>query len=333
MTEVWIWAEQRNHQLLPVSLELLGKGQELKEALRGTLAAVVIGDDTEGLARELVSYGAEKVYRVDHPDLAVYQPLAYARVLADLAREGAPEIILLGGTANGMDLAPRVAARLATGLTAHCIDLRVEESEGQKVLAQIVPGFGGNLLVKILCPQARPQMATVRPGVLEKPAADPARTGEIITREVSLDPADFRVRTLEVKEEKPEGVPLEEAEVVVSSGWGFAGLGGIDEAQKLADLLGAAMGGTRPVVDAGWLPADRMIGQSGKNVRPRLFISLGASGAMHYTTGFSQAKVILAVDQNPGAPIFELADVGIVGDLREILPELHRGLEELLAEK
>lgn len=326
--EVWVLAEQRRGRLLDVSLELVGKGVELSQDLRVTPAAVVIGDRVEQLARELADYGAEKVYLVEDPRLQLYQSDVYANLVTDLINQHQPEIVLVGATDIGRDLAPTIAAKLGTGLTAHCVDLYIEEIEGKPQLIQVVPGWGQNLMIKIVCPEKRPQMATVRPGVMLKPDKVKRRDGEIIRVEIDINDSDFRARTLEMVEEEPAGVPVEAAEVVVAGGWGLYTRGGVEYAEELAQLLGAALGGTRPVVDAGWMAKDRMIGQSGKVVSPRLFISLGASGAIQFTTGFLNAKVILAIDQNPNAPIFEVADIGIVGDLRDVLPCL---LEELRA--
>lgn len=321
-SELWVWAEQRRGRLLPVSLELLGKARELAPALGAVPAAVLLGQGVEEAAGELFAHGAEKVYLVDHPLLRLYQSDAYADLLARLAGERGPEVILLGATTLGRELAARVAARLGTGLTAHCVDLYVNE-EGR--LVQVVPGLGRGTLWEYVCLR-NPQMATVKPGVFPVPKGDPGRRGELVRVPCDVREESLRARTLEMAEEEPAGVSLEAAEVVVAGGWGLHAAGGFEPVRELARLLGAAVGGTRPAVDRGWIPEELMIGQSGKTVSPRLFVSLGASGAMHFTTGFLGSGVIFAVDQNPGAPIFEVADVGIVGDLRAVLPLL---IEEL----
>ncbi len=285
------------------------------------MAAILIGKEVGELADELVAYGAERVYLAEDSRLELYQSEAYAEILAGLIREGPPEVVLVGATSIGTDLAARVAAKVGTGLTAHCIDLYIEDIEGRPVLTQIVPGWGGNLAVKIVCPRHRPQMATVKAGVLEKPTRDDERRGEIVSLVPRLGEESFRARSVAlVEEEGEEETPLEEAERIVAVGWGMNSVGGIQPARDLAELLHAVLAGTRPVVDKGWLPDTRMIGQSGKTVRPKLFVSLGASGAMHFTTGFSKAKLVLAVDQNRQAPIFEVCDLGIVGNLQKILP-------------
>ncbi|MFC1974618.1 electron transfer flavoprotein subunit alpha/FixB family protein [Chloroflexota bacterium] len=219
-----------------------------------------------------------------------------------------------------MDLAPRVAAKVKTGLTAHCTDLYIDKAGDKPQLIAVVPGWGGNLMVKIACPEKRPQMATVKPGVMEKPDRVKDRQGQIIRIETNINDADFRARTIEIIEEKPSGIPLDEADIIVAGGWGLESVGGFELVEELAEVLGGAVGGTRPAVDKGWLPEERMIGSSGKTVSPKFFISAGASGAMHFTTGFLKSKVILAIDKNPKAPIFEVCDLGIVGDLGKIIP-------------
>ncbi|MBC7107108.1 MAG: electron transfer flavoprotein subunit alpha/FixB family protein [Firmicutes bacterium] len=316
--EVWVWAERRRGRLLPVALELLGRARGLARDLGAVPAAVVAGHGVEEAAGELFARGADRVYLLDHPLLEPYQAEACAELLAGLARERGPAAILLGATALGPELAARVAARLGTGLTAHCVDLYVNE-EGR--LVQVVPGLNPGTLWEYVC-LTDPQMATVKPGVFPLPAPEPGRRGEVVRVPCEVREESLRARTLEAVEGEPAGPSLEEAGVVVAAGWGLRDAGGIEAARELARLLGAALGGTRPAVDQGWLPEELMIGQSGRTVSPRLFVSLGASGAMHFTTGFLGSGVVFAVDQNPRAPIFEVADVGIVGDLREVLPLL-----------
>jgi len=285
--EIWVWAEQRQGTLMPVSLELLGKGQELSGKLGGKVAAVLIGGEVKGLASELLEHGCDKVYIAEDPALSLYQSGLYGNLLARYIEESKPEIVLWGATSVGGELAAWVAAKLRTGLTAHCIDLYIDEIEGKLQLVQVVPGWGGNLGLKIVC-DTRPQMATVKPGVMAEPPRRKAE-GEIVALATEIKGSDLR-----------------------------------------AETTGGAVGGTRPALDKGWITESRLIGQSGKTVSPDLFISLGASGAAQFTTGFEKAKVILAVEQNPQAPIFEMADIGIVGDLRNVLPlliqELKKGL-------
>jgi electron transfer flavoprotein alpha subunit len=294
-----------------------------------TLASVLLGDEVEEAAWELIFHGAEKVYLLEDARLRHYQSEAYARLLAELIKEHEPQIILIGATEIGKELAPKIAAKLKTGLTAHCIDLYVGEVDAAFHLIHVVPGWGGNLLMHIICPQRRPQMVTVKPGVLPKAVRDENRQGKIIRVKPDVRDEDFsRIETVEVVEEPPQGKSLESADVVVCGGWGMNALGDFSGVQELADILGGVVAGTRPALDKGWVDEAHLIGQSGKTVGPGLFVSLGASGAMHYTTGFMGSKVVLAVDQNPLAPIFQVADIGIVGDLREVIPCLIEELEK-----
>ena len=325
--EIWVIGEQRRGKLEEVSLELLSKGTALSQSMGVTLSAVLLGDEVEEVARELVFYGAEKVYLLEDARLRYYQSEAYARLLAGVIKEHEPQVVLIGATEIGQELAPKVAAKLRTGLTAHCIDLYVGEVDASPHLIHVVPGWGGNLVMHIICPQKRPQMVTMKPGVLPKMVRDDNKKGRIIRVKPDIGDKDFsRIETVEVVEEPPKGEALESADVVVCGGWGMNALGGFSKVQELADILGGAVAGTRPAMDKGWVDEARMIGQSGKTVRPGLFVSLGASGAMHYTTGFMGSKVVLAVDQNPQAPIFQMADIGVVGDLCEVVPCL---IEEL----
>ena len=328
LPEVWVWAERSVGRIARVSLELLSKGGDLAQRLRGRLAVVLIGNNLRDAAQELIGYGAQKVYLIEDPGLELYQSNAYTRLLAESIQEHRPEVVLLGATSLGKELASRVAARLEIGLVAHCVDLYVDENGERLQLVQVVPGWSGNLMLKILCPERRPQMATIRAGIMELPSRDESRRGEVIVEVVSLKKEDFRIKTIKVVEEKPVGAELEEAEVVVAGGWGLYSAGGFELARELAQLLKGVVAGTRPVVDKGLVPEEHLLGQSGKMVSPKLTFSLGASGAMHFTTGFLKSKVILAVDLNPEAPIFEICDIGIVGDLREILPRLVEELKE-----
>lgn len=316
---IWVLAEAKGEQVARVSLELLGRATELSSGVGGPVACLLIGYQVDSLVPELARQGAQTVYLAGHPRLAYYQSEAYASIVAGLVRQHMPEVLLFGSTDTGMDLAPRVAAKLGTGLTAHCVDLTVEKRQGVPLVCQIVPGWGDNML-GILCPQKRPQMATVRPGVFRLPRGGQDREAVVVRVPVRLDERLFRAETIEVKDDRSVSQPLEGAETVIAVGWGVYSLGSLSLVEELAQVTGGVIGGTRPMVDRGWVSADRMIGQSGKTVGPQLFISLGASGAMHFTTGFERAGFVLAVDQNPEAPIFKVADAGIVGDLREVLP-------------
>jgi electron transfer flavoprotein alpha subunit len=322
--EVWVWAEQRQKKLAGVSLELLGKGRELADRLGADLASVLVGKGIIELGPELVSYGADKVYLLQDKRLEFCNTNLFARIIADLATRFKPQVLLVGGSTLGREISASVAARLNTGLTAHCIDLYIDE---ESRLVQVVP-WEENRLMEIVCLRS-PQMATARPGIFPKPVRNDTRKGEIIEVAFPFSGEDSGFRVVEIVEEQRPEATLEAAEVVVAGGWGLHPVGGFAAIRELAQILGAAVGGTRPAVDAGWISEEQMIGQSGKIVSPRLFISIGASGAMHFVTGFLGSKVILAVDQNPEAPIFEVADIGLVGDLRELLPLLTNEIRRL----
>jgi electron transfer flavoprotein alpha subunit len=319
---IWIFAEVNKGSLAKVTQELLGKANSLRQESGMGIASVLIGSKVEPFARELAAIGSDQVYIIDDPQLEYYQSEPYTIALAGLLKEHSPEIFLLGATDIGLDLAPRVAAKLATGLTAHCVDLKLEKHDDTSCLHQVVPVWGSGIMAEMICPQKRPQMATIKPGTFDLPLAKVAGKGSIINVAVRFDDKHFRARTLEVTASESSGIPIEEADILIAVGWGVHVAGVYAMAQKLADSLHAEIAATRPMVDQGYVPADRMIGQSGKIVNPRLFISLGASGAMHFTTGFIKSRYILAIDQNPEAPIFKVADLGIVGDLARILPPL-----------
>jgi electron transfer flavoprotein alpha subunit len=323
--EVWIWAEQRRGKLLPCACELLGKGFELSQDLGGKLAAVLAGSEIRGLASELMDYGCEKIYLLEDPRLALYHGDLYTDLLSGLIGQSRPEIVLWGATTTGTELSARVAARLRLGLTAHCIDLHIEDMDGEPRLVQVVPGWSGNLALRIIS-RTTPQMATVKPNLMSKPPRRKVE-GEVVPVPVEMGDGDLRAKAIEIVEEQGEEMPLEEAEIVISGGWGLHAVGGFAPLEEIASILGGAVAGTRPAFDKGWIPEGRMIGISGKVVSPKLFVSLGASGATQYTTGFARSDVILAVDQNPDAPIFEIADIGIVGNLQTILPLLIKELK------
>ncbi|HEU20643.1 MAG TPA: electron transfer flavoprotein subunit alpha/FixB family protein [Deltaproteobacteria bacterium] len=334
MRELIVYAEQKGGMLVDVSLEMMAQAVQLSHRINGTISAILIGDSCGYNADELICHGAHKVYLVEDKRLALYQNAATAKVVADILSVQSPEIVLIGGTSVGTDVAARVAARLRTGLTAHCIDLSIEEIDGEDQLVQTVPGWGGRMSVKIVCPQRRPQIVTIRPGVMEKGDPDPTRRGDLIPVMPVLTEDDFGARTLAFVEEKTKAGSLDDARIIVSGGFGLYGSGGFRLIEALADVVNGEIAGTRPAVDHGWIEEERLIGQSGKNVRPRLFISIGTSGAMHYTTGFSRAQVVVAIDRNASAPIFDVAHIGIVGDLNRIIPCIIKELtKEALPER
>jgi len=325
LKEILVWAEQRDGRLMSVALEILSKARELAGPLGARVSAVVIGEGGGACPDELVAHGADRVFVVEDARLRLYQADAFTAILCRIVGETRPGLVLLGATSVGADLAPAAAARLATGLTAHCTDVHIEDIDGRAPPVMTVPGWRGNLMVKIVCPEKRPVMATVRTGVMEKRAPDPSRTGEVVALEAGLGEGEFRARTIEKVAEAGEG-ELEQARVVVSGGFGFYEAGGTALLEELALAAGGVTAGSRPACDAGWVPESRLIGQSGKTASPDLFITVGASGAPHYTTGVAKSKIVVAVDRNPTAPIFDVADFGIAGDLREVLPAL---VEEL----
>ena len=323
---IWVWIEQRNGKLMDVSLQTLGKGIELAENLAGKVAAVLIGDNVENLAKEIIGYGADNVYLVSDTSLKLYQSRAYTRIISELIALHKPDIMLMGASNIGVDLAPAVAARVKTGLTAHCSDLQIETIDGKQQLVATIPGFSGGMIVKIAWNDIKPWMATVSSGVAEKPGFDENKQGSVIKVDYEAMDEDLQIQTVEMIEKEPASMPVEGAAVVVSAGKGVKSKEEFKLIQDLAEALGAAVGGTRPARDAEWVTNDNLIGSSGKTISPKLFISIGASGAAHYTTGFMKAKYIIALDKDSSAPIFDMCDLGIQADLNEILPRL---LEQL----
>ena len=325
--EVWVFIEQRNNIIQDVSIELLNPGRDIASALNVPLAGVLLGENVEKLANEIISYGADKVYIVDNNLLSIYQSDAYTYVLTQLCKKYNPDILLVGATYIGMDLAPRVAARLRTGLSAHIVGLEIDKETG--LLKQIVPGFGGGVMAVVTCPKTKPQMATVKPGVFMKPQKV-EREGQIIKEDMEIPKNIIKAKTIKLIQEKPVGRRLEESDIIIGIGMGACNPEIMKYVNELAELLGAAIGGTRPAVDEGYIKEDQMIGVSGKTVRPKLHIALGISGAMQYMTGVLDSKVILSVNKDPNAPIFEMSDIGIVGDLKKVLPILIEELKQYL---
>jgi electron transfer flavoprotein alpha subunit len=319
---VWVIAEQIDGRILSVSLQLIGHARKLADELETIVEVVLLGHELDGQTQQFSAAGADRVYLGDAPNLAFYQPEVYTEIIVKLAKERQPEIVLIGSTSVGRELAPLVAARLETGLTAHCIDLALDEN---KILEQRVPAYGG--LLSIVCPEKRPQMATVARGVFPKPELDEKRTGEIIPLDVPND-LPRRVQTLEVVREESEGVSLESAPIVVAGGAGAGDLEGWREITDLANVLNAALGSTRPAVDEGWARLETMIGQSGKMVSPEFYIGVGLSGELQHMVGITGAQVMVAINNNANAPVFEQVDYGIVDDCREFVPVLIEKIEE-----
>jgi electron transfer flavoprotein alpha subunit len=324
MNGIWVFAEQRGGELHEVSLELLGKARQLADEAGKRVTAVILGHDIRPIAQLLVNHGADSVLVGDDPRLKTYRLIPYAMVMASLVHAYDPEILLMGATYMGVELAPRVAAKVRTGLSAHCIDLRLDD-KGQ--LLQVVPGWGGGVIATITCPDNRPQMATVMPGIM-KALSSTERGGEIKEIEIDLPEEGLGPEVLEVKREKPDQLPLEKAEFVVAGGWGIGSRENWRLIESLAELLGGAVGATRPPVDEGWAEEGQMIGQSGKTVRPKLYIGIGISGVMHHVVGMDQSEHIITINTDPNAEIFDTSDVIVVEDFRKIVPKL---IEEIQA--
>lgn len=316
---VWVFAEQRDGKLKSVSHELLSEGRKLADRLATELCAVCLGHNVEGV-EQLVSYGADKVYLADDPALADHQEDYYTGMLVNLIRKHKPEILLAGATAMGRSFIPRVAAILYTGLTADCTGLDIDPES--KLLLQTLPTFGGNLMATIICQERRPQMATIRPHVFKTAVPDEQRRGKIIKVDFDRKSVTSRTKLLSFIEDLSEKVNLDDAESIVSGGRGLGKPDNFQIIAELADALGAAMGSSRPPVDDGWISYPHQVGQTGKTVCPKLYIACGISGAVQHLAGMQTAEVIVAINEDPNAPIFEVATYGIVGDLFEVVPML-----------
>lgn len=321
--EVWVFVEHSDGRPAPVSWELLGKGRELAADLGGKVCSVLLGHQVAALAREAFAYGADKVYYIDDPVLAHYRTQPYLHGVVRLVEKHRPDVMLLGATTMGRDLAGAVATTLGTGLTADCTGLSIDPES--KLLEQTRPAYGGNIMATILCEQRRPQMATVRPRVMAMPVRQEGREGELVREELGLREEEVLVRLLEyVREDQGESTRIEDADILVSGGRGMGGPEGFRVLQELADALGGCVSGSRAAVDQGWIPHDRQVGQTGKTVRPRLYVACGISGAIQHLVGMQTADVIVAINRDPNAAIFGVATVGIVGDVNEVVPALIR---------
>lgn len=325
---VWTFAEQRNGKLANVALELLGEGRKLADQLGEPLVAFLLGHKLEAEAKRLIAHGADQVLYAEAPELEHFLEEPYTRVITDLVRKMNPNIILMGATAVGRSLAPKVAARLGTGLTADCTGLEVDVAE--KNLLQTRPAFGGNLMATILCPNHRPQMATVRPKVFKPLTADPKRTGAVTRVDLAGTTWDLKAKILAIVNEVGNTVNLEEANIIVSGGRGLGDPKNFDLVRDLAAVLGAAVGSSRAAVDAGWIPYAHQVGQTGKTVGPKVYIACGIRGAIQHLAGMQSSEIIVAINKDPDAPIFKLATFGIVGDVLEILPLLTKEFKKAL---
>lgn len=318
--DVWVFAEQREGALMPVVKELLGEGRKLADEIGCSLCTVLCGNHVDGLVKELFEYGADKIYLAEHKELESYRTDTYTIVIHDAIKTYKPEIVLLGATHIGRDLGPCLAVRCNTGLTADCTRLEIDEID--KKIKQTRPAFGGNLMATIICPNHRPQMSTVRPGVMEMAKRQEGRKGQVISIPVNFNQEDIRTRILEVVKQVSEAASLTDAEIIVSGGMGLGRAEGFDLLKELADKLGGVVGASRGAVDAGWIDHSHQIGQTGTTVRPKVYFACGISGAIQHVAGMQNSEQIIAINKNPGAPIFEVADYGIVGDIYEVIPAL-----------
>jgi electron transfer flavoprotein alpha subunit len=318
---IWVYLEHTNGQLEGVSIELLGQARVLADESGQTLTALALAGEGVNTTEEAIAYGADRVLLAEHSALDVYTTLPYARVIADLVAERRPDVLLMGATANGRDLAGRLAVRLRTGLTADCTDLRIDKETG--LISGEVTGFGQGILATIECASTRPQMATVRPGVFARPAHDAARSGVVEPVPVDIPDLDQSVRVL--KRSSRRGADITQAERIVIGGRGVQG--DFAMLRRLARALKADVGATRVAVDQGWIGHDRMVGQTGSVTRPRLALVCGASGAMQFTVGIQESETVVAINSDPEAQIFEVADYCIADDVFQVLPPLIEALE------
>ncbi len=324
---VWVFAEQKNGKPINVVYELIGKGRELADDLGVELSGVILGNEISDGARKLIEYGADKVYAVEDTSLANFNDESYADIFTQLIVKYKPEIVLMGATTYGRSLAPRVASRLNTGLTADCTELQIDKEK--RLLLQTRPAFGGNLMATIICPDTRPQMATVRPKVMKPLEPDSSRTGEIIYPEVTI-PRDLKTKVKEVVSSVMEMVNLTEADIIVAGGRGLGEASNFKLIEELARVLGGAVGASRATVDAGWIEYSHQVGQTGKTVSPKVYFACGISGAVQHLAGMSSSDTIIAINKNPDAPIFNVATFGIVGDVLEVVPALIREFKKRL---
>jgi electron transfer flavoprotein alpha subunit len=325
---LWVFIETDEGVAKNVGYELLNPGRTLADKLGEKLVAVVMGKNVEAVAKNAIAYGADQVILVEGDEYDTYNTDGATYAMCALIEKYAPSIVLYGATNNGRDLGPRVACKLETGLTADCTALDIDEETG--LLMSTRPTFGGNLMATIACPDHRPQMSTVRPGVFKKPALDEGRIGEIITEELHLDPAQQRVKLVERIKEVAQAVNLEEAEIIVAGGRGLKEKENFKLVEELAQVLGGTVGASRAAVDADWIPHAHQVGQTGKTVAPKLYIAIGISGAIQHLAGMSGSKTVIAINKDADAPIFRVADYGIVGDLFEVVPAM---IEEIKALK
>ena len=329
---IWVYIEQADHQAQHVGLELLHAARDLADTTGEELTAVILADDTTELVEQVKPYGADSILAVDCPQCAQYVTDVYTELLHGLICEYKPSAVLIGATENGRDFAPRVSCRLKTGLTADCTALGIDAESGD--VAWTRPAFGGNLMATIMCENTRPQMGTIRPGVFKKAAPQEGAAPEVVKVSIPVPADTIRTKLVEsISEVAAEMIKLEDAEIIVSGGRGVAGPEGFENYIKpLADALGGAVGASRAAVDSGWIPHVHQVGQTGKTVAPKLYIACGISGAIQHQAGMSGSDCIVAINKDPDAPIFSIADYGIVGDLFQVLPIMTQEIKKLKGE-
>ena len=340
--DVFVFAQQVDNELSGIAFELLGKAKDLAADLNAKVVAVLVGSDVKGLVDQLAEYGADKVIVVDDPELKDYRTEPYTHALASVINEYKPEIMLVGATAIGRDLGPRVSARVATGLTADCTVLEIgdfpinpipgkEQKHNQLLMTR--PAFGGNTIATIACPDNRPQMATVRPGVMQKIDPIKGAKAEVIEYNPGFVPNNKYVEILDIVKDLTDTVDIMDAKILVSGGRGVGSAENFKILQDLADAIGGTVSCSRAVVDSGWLPKDLQVGQTGKTVRPNVYFAIGNSGAIKHVDGMEEYDIIIAINKDEGAPIFDVADYGVVGDLNKIVPALTAKIKEAIANK
>ncbi len=342
--DIWVYAEQRKGKLLNVALELIGEGRRLSREIgeEAKVCALLVGNNIDDLAKECYEYGADAVYMIQDPLLENYTTDGYTKVIVDAVEQYKPEIVIYGATHIGRDLAPRVAARLNTGLTADCtrLDIKVssyidyavknttldvstlDPNSDDKGLKQTRPAFGGNLMATIICPKTRPQMSTVRPGVMQKRERAEGATGELITIKPAISKSDIKIEILDIVKSAKEIVSLTDAEIICSGGRGLGDPSGFELIKKFADKVGGVVGSSRAAVDAGWIDHSHQVGQTGTTVKPKIYFACGISGAIQHLAGMQTSDIIVAINKDKDAPIFEVADYGIVGDLYKVIPQI-----------
>ena len=327
---VWVFAEQKEGRIANVTLELLCEGRRLADKLGEPLCAMLLGYQVAKAAHDLICFGANKVYLAQSPQLAVFIEDSFTEVITGLIKEHKPNIVLLGATAIGRSLAPRVASRLETGLTADCTGLEIDPET--RNLLQTRPAFGGNLMATIVCPNHRPQMASVRPKVFNRPQRDELRIGRIVRYDYKDHSLTQRAQLLAVVKESAKTVGIAEAEIIVAGGLGLGDAGNFEIIENLAQTLGGCVGASRGAVDAGWAPYTHQVGQTGKTIRPKLYIACGISGAIQHLVGMQSSEIVIAINKDAKAPIFNVADYGIVGDALEVVPALTEEIKKMRTE-